>query len=247
MERVSYDGAAAQVGSEIVAAHRGLWDRLARAGTWFTGAERVAIAAEARAADVCALCRARKAAISPYAVEGQHDSLPGTLGAGIVEVVHRVRTDPGRLSRRFYDEARASGVGEEQYVEIVGIVVQLTNVDSFCRGVGRALHPLPDPVSGEPTRRRPERANPGLAWVATIAPAYARGPEADLYPRLPHVPNVLRALSLVPDEVRGIMSLSDAQYVPMVKLMELTAQRTLTRPQMELVAGRVSALNQCFY
>jgi alkylhydroperoxidase family enzyme len=151
------------------------------------------------------------------------------------------------LSRRFYDEARASGVGEAEYVEIVGIVAQITNVDSFCRALGVALHPLPEPVAGAPTRRRPQGAKPGLAWVATIAPADARGPEARLYPRLPQLPNVVRALSLVPDEVRGILSLGNVQYVPMEKLMELTAQRTLTRPQMELIAGRVSALNQCFY
>ena len=44
------------------------WTRLASAGTWWTGAERLAIAAEARHALTCDLCRQRKKALSPYTV-----------------------------------------------------------------------------------------------------------------------------------------------------------------------------------
>ena len=58
-------------------AHRETWRRIAAPGTWWTGAERVAMAAEVRRARRCALCAERKAALSPFAVEGRHDPVPG--------------------------------------------------------------------------------------------------------------------------------------------------------------------------
>jgi alkylhydroperoxidase family enzyme len=164
-----------------------------------------------------------------------------------VEVVHRIRTDPGRLSRRFYDEAMASGLSDAQYVEIAGLVAQLTGVDSFCRAIGVPLHPLPEPVPGSPTRRRPAGAKPGAAWVPWVEPADAVGTEADLYPRVPRIPNVAKALSLVPAEVHGMADLSAAHYMQMQQVIDVRVHRTLSRAQMELIAGRVSALNQCFY
>ena len=38
------------------------WNRLTSPGTWWSGAERLAIAAEARHAKTCKLCQQRKAA-----------------------------------------------------------------------------------------------------------------------------------------------------------------------------------------
>jgi alkylhydroperoxidase family enzyme len=75
----------------------------------------------------------------------------------------------------------------------------------------------------------------------------ARGAEADLYPG--KAPNVLRAMSLVPDAVRRMQDLSSAQYIPLDQLANPSADpgRALSRAQIELIAGRVSALNECFY
>jgi len=42
---------------DLAAAHARAWARIARPGTWWDGAARVAIAAEARHAIGCALCR----------------------------------------------------------------------------------------------------------------------------------------------------------------------------------------------
>ena len=80
-----------------------------------------------------------------------------------------------------------------------------------------------------------------------IAIADAAGPEADVYGGLPMVPNIVRALSLVPDEVRALRKSSDAHYLPIGQIPDPTVRRALDRMQMELVAARVSALNQCFY
>jgi hypothetical protein len=59
---------------------------------------------------------------------------------------------------------------------------------------------------------------------------------------------VARALSLVPDAVRELRELSEVHYLPLDDVIDPRARRAeLTRAQMELVAGRVSALNRCFY
>ena len=64
---------------------------------------------------------------------------------------------------------------------------------------------------------------------------------------MPRTGNVIKVLSLVPDEVRGLLRLSVAHYLSPQKIMSIKSGRSITRAQIELVAGRVSALNECFY
>jgi alkylhydroperoxidase family enzyme len=243
---LDYAAAGVAVRDDIRAAQRALWDHVRAPGTWWTGAERVAIAAESRAAGACALCRERRAALSPSAVPGRHATL-GTLSPVVVDAIHRIRTDAGRLTRSWLDAVVAAGVDEPAYVELVGVVTMVTGVDCFCRALGVPPFPLPEPLPGEPSRYRPAAARPGGAWVPTIAPEDATGPEADLYGDAAFVPNIVRALSLVPDEVRMLRRMSDAHYLPIASIPDPTARRTLDRMQIELVAARVSALNECFY
>ena len=102
MPLFDYTDAPAPVRDAIPQAHRSVWDQLARPGNWWTGAERVAIADEVRRAADCALCAARKGAVSPTAVRGSHGG-GSALPAAVVDVVHRVVTDPGRLSKSGYE------------------------------------------------------------------------------------------------------------------------------------------------
>jgi hypothetical protein len=84
--------------------------------------------------------------------------------------------------------------------------------------------------------------------VATLAAADVQGDEADLYGGAPLAPNIASALSLVPDEARMLARLAAAHYMAIEHVPDPTYCRgPLDRPQMELVAARVSALNQCFY
>jgi hypothetical protein len=81
-----------------------------------------------------------------------------------------------------------------------------------------------------------------------IAPEDAMGPEADLYPAAPMIPNIVRALSLVPEAALALQRESDAHYLAVAQIGDPTARRgPLDRMQTELVGARVSALNQCFY
>lgn len=246
MQDISYSAALVPVRDDFAAAHTRFWQRLAAPGTWWTGAERVAIAAEVRHARHCALCQARQAALTPAAVQGHHDHL-GTLPDAAVDVIHRVVTDPGRLSRQWFQETLAAGLAAEQYVEILGALVALVSIDSFCRGIGVPLHPLPEPQPGAPSRYRPPGAIQEEAWVPMIPVERATGAEADLYGGQA-VGNVIRAMSLVPDEVRTLLDLSTVHYLPRGQGRDLSASTgALNRMQMELIAGRVSALRQCFY
>ena len=228
-------------------AHNRFWESLARPGAWWTGAERVAIAREARAAPQCSLCRAAKAALSPAAVTGEHDRV-SDLPETAVDAVHRIVTDAARLTRSWYRRRLDSGLTDGHYVEIVGIVVALASVDAFCRAMGLPPPPLPEPVAGEPSGYRPERLASDEGWVPMVPPENAGTPEADLWPS-GRTGNVIRAMSLVPDVVRTLKDLSAVHYLANENVRRAGVDRggALTRSQMELLAGRVSALNQCYY
>ena len=62
MSEIDYASAPIKVRDDITEAHRRAWQRIAAPGTWWTGKDRVAIAAEVRNAVKCALCKERKAA-----------------------------------------------------------------------------------------------------------------------------------------------------------------------------------------
>jgi alkylhydroperoxidase family enzyme len=246
MSEVDYSASPVAVRGDLKETHASLWEHLRSPGCWWSGAERVAMARTARAVADCRLCRERKEALSPNAVEGTHDS-DGSLPETVVEVVHRVRSDPGRLSRAWYEARRATGLSDAAYVEIIGVVALSAGVDFFARALGVPPLPLPEPKQGDPSRHRPAGAVGGVAWVPMVEPEGAVGLEAGLYGAAEFVPNIMKALSLVPDEARALRRSSDAHYVPVEQIPDPSVRRALDRMQMELVASRVSALNQCFY
>ena len=251
---ITYSNAPIAVRADIVEAHNVAWGRIARPGTWFDGATRVAIAAEARCVPSCALCRRRKEALSPYSVAGHHDSL-GILPERVVEQIHRIVSDPGRLTRTWFQGVIASGTSDAEYVEIVGVVATIVSIDTFCRAIGLPLHPLPQPVAGVPHRRRPRTAHQrGEAWVPMIHPKDLEGELDTEEERVLAkywggvLANIRRALSLAPEEAYAWFQLVETQYLPGKWMRDFANEyRAITHAQIELIAGRVSVLNQCFY
>jgi hypothetical protein len=232
--------------NDLAAAHARAWARIAQPGTWWDGTARVAIAAETRHALSCALCRRRTEALSPFAIPGTHDSL-GQLPEVAVEVVHRIRTDPARLSERWYRGVVADGLTEEQYVEIVSVVAHVVAIDTMASGLGLDVLPLPSPERGSPSRRRPAGA-PGGAWVPWVEPANAGEATTGIYPTDRPPANIIKAMSLVPEEVRSFFDLVTHQYLPGPAMREFAHEyRAISHAQIELLAARVSALNQCLY
>lgn len=248
VQEIDYRGCGIAVRDDIVASQNRAWRSLAAAGTWWTGQERVDIAREVRAASRCTLCRGRKAALSPYAVAGAHDSVT-KLPAAVVDAVHRVVTDPGRLSRRWADEAMASGISDAHLVELISVVCTVMLVDGFARTIGAAQAPLPQPQAGKPSRGRPREAVDEGYFVPTVPFEAGKRPEFDLFDDAPFMPNVGRGLSLVPDATRSAKDLMLAHYMPYHQVVTdfEPPGRPISRSQIELVAARVSAKNGCFY
>ncbi|MPY72324.1 MAG: hypothetical protein GEU92_19895 [Alphaproteobacteria bacterium] len=247
----NYDTSPHPVRDDLAEAHRKAWRHIASTGTWLTGRQRVAIAAETRHAANCRLCRDREAALSPYAVEGAHDHL-GALPENVVEVIHRVVTDPARLTESWVRKALASGIAEPEYVEIVSIIAHTMCVDTFTDAIGIERHGLPQPEEGEPARVRPDGADYNIAWLPTVPPEQADEDLLAIYPRnvgeAPSAPHVRRALSLVPREAVSFFALNDVQYLPPEAMWNAPINpRSISKSQVELVASRVSALNGCFY
>jgi len=246
-----YAASPVKIRSELLTVHEQVRESLSRSGTWWTGAQRRAIALEARAARDCALCAERKAALSPFAIDGRHAG-PGELAGDVVDVIHRIVTDPGRLARSWFDRVMAAGsLTEEQYVELVSVAVHLNALDLFGCAIGAPPLPLDDAQPGSPSGERPATARVEGAWVAQI-PVGADGGDdwTATYGDREYVPQIARALSLVPAEVDRVSRTAESHYMSIDHVGDpeyAEPGRALDRPQMELIAARVSAVNECFY
>ena len=246
MPAFSYEHSPYPVRQDLQQVYRDYWRMLSRPGNWWSGAERVAIANEVRQATRCEYCSHRKQALSPYNCPGQHTHA-GELDELTVDAVHRIITDQARITQAWVDALEQAGMPPEKYVELLGIAVTVFSIDEFNRGLGLTPEPLPQAQSGEPDHYRPAQAVKGTGFVPMLPTDGATGKEADLWGQ--HSANVLRALSLVPDAVRGWFMVSAGQYLDMAGMMKFSGDhgRAINRMQMELVAGRVSAINECFY
>lgn len=245
MSEMNYDDSPYPVRDDITAAHKRAWDRLSKAGSWLTGEERVRVMAETRHARTCATCAKVKDALTPFAVTDAHDA--GTdLPENWVNMIHQIVADPGRLTHGWYKKTIAGGIEETYFVEIVSVVAHTTAIDTFAKGIGIPVRDLPAPQAGAPSHYRPAEARQHQAWAPNIAwdefgpneADYFVGPEA----------NIRRALTLVPDEARGFFDVTSAQYLAGPEMRDFTQEfRAITHLQIELLAARVSALNQCTY
>jgi hypothetical protein len=244
----NYENAPYAIRDDLKQAYRAQWQAMARPGNWWTGAERVAIAQEARNAVRCGYCEERKLALSPYNFPGEHQHSTA-LDPLAVDAVHRIITDQSRITQAWIEENAKQGLSTEKYVELLGITVTTFSIDEFNRALGLPLEPLPEPEAGEPDHYRPERAVSGAGYVPMLpSKGGALGDESDLW-QDGRGPNVVRALSLVPEAVRNWRDLSGAQYLSFQGMSNFSGDtgRSINRMQMEIIAGRVSAINECFY
>lgn len=257
MQSFSYSNSPWAVREDLTAAFRHTWEKFAQAGTWLNSAQRVAIAQEVRNAQSCALCQTRKRALSPFAPEGNkqgineapHDGEHGPLSDLQVDVAHRLTTDASRLTESWLHEQVKSGLTREEYVEILSVVVSTLAIDSFHHTLGFEPEPLPDSEPGEPSGHRPANTQDGIAWVPMVGVSAVAEADADMYAGLSRSANVITAMSLVPEAVRLLNVQSSAMYLSFNDIADPSKNggRALSRPQIELIAGRVSALNDCFY
>jgi len=220
---------------------------LAKPGYWWHGAQKVAIAAAARAASACSLCAEKKAALSRSQIKALHPE-NDRLSPLTVDMIHQIITDQGRITESQVQALEQSGVSRLAYAELIGIVVCLFSLDEFCRALSQPLPELPQPQPGLASQRTPKNLETKTGFVPMIAREGLTEGVQDLWPE-GFGANVIRALSAAPDLVRQWKQLAAVFYLPLEEMRNLTqsASRRLNRMQMELIAGRVSAINRCFY
>lgn len=229
------------VRADLDAIHESQLSKMAAPGTWGNGVQRLAVVAEARRAGI-------EAGLLEEPADGGAASdveLPDVA----CRVIGLLATSPKDFQKDDYDQAIADGLSPEEYVELVGLVSRGNDLDVFARGIGVPLRPLPAPQAGEPTRDRPDAAVQEEAWPPTIPNPPDGGQLADkLYGGHPK-PYIVRGLSLVPEEMLAHVEMEEVQYLPLKNILEPQYQHHegFTRSQVEIVAGRVSALNECFY
>ena len=217
------------VDPEILTAFDNVWDGLATPGTWWTAAERVAIVAATRTSVPLPLGE-----VTPDP-GGLSDTVgPNGLSALTREVVRRLAVDAGRISGD-WAAAVVDRLGPGRYVEMVALVVQTVPVDLLCDLLGRPHQDLPAPRAGGPSQVVPGGLGQGGAFVPWAVDGWFG-------------PNVARALSYVPDDNARRMEVVMSMYSGGQRFGEMVwHHRALSRPQVELIAARTSAINECFY
>lgn len=211
------------ISADHAAAVDGARTRLRHSGTWLDADQ---IAAAVARAD--ARCRQRGSA--PW----NHD-LPDSgdlLSPAALAVIDKVAGDPGSVDGAWAAE-QISALGDGAYVELVGTTAVAVALRVHADAVGGEPEPItPASEPGSPTRERPD----GLGDIGAHVPMLDPFPFA----------NVARALSLVPSANETFYTLVRPLYSA-AGFEKLVWDTPLSRPQVELVASRVAAMNECFY
>ena len=141
--------------------HSRYWNTLANPGNWFTGHQRVEMAREVRSATVKFAMRG--SSLVTRDGRGSHSTCT-SLPESVIEIVHRVATDPNRLTRKWFDDLIASGLTPEAYIEVLGVTIHVFMIDEFCRAIGHFTSC--QPVHGHPAR--PADTVDIGAWVEVL-------------------------------------------------------------------------------
>jgi hypothetical protein len=234
-----------QIPDRVAQGHRRAWHRLQQPGMWWHAEQKLEIATEVRNTE--GIRDQFKASLSPTTIKFP-ERVSSELSDTALEAIYRITADPSRLSREWFDGLINRGLSDVEYVELVGTLVTILSIDDFHRALGLPLEPFPEPVAGDPVRRRPSGARDEGSWVQTVPPDALDPADAAIYDGRSVAANVVRALSLVPPEVVALADLGATQYLSYVEMRELVnIDRDLTRAQIEFVAVKVSAANECFY
>lgn len=212
-----------------LAAFDAAWSWLAEPSGWWTGVQKLSMVEVARAATRRPLWDRR-----PPTIDHLDPRPPGAglLSPLAIDTVERIAVEAGAI-RREWAEAVIAVLGAERYAELVAVVATFLPVDRACALLGRTPEPLLPAVDGEPTGERAAE----LVDIGAYLPAAAGFPGA----------NVAKSLSIVPTANLMRLGVVRALYSG-DRFGDLCwDDGALNRPQVELVAARTSALNECFY
>lgn len=207
--------------ADLMEAYASSWRHVAAPGAHFTAQERLRVAAVARDAFL------------------SNDPSPPWVrpfGDPALDVAYRLARHAGTITQQWYEQIITEGMHPLEWVEVVGIVIATVPVVAFVRAAGLPLPELPSPEAGTPHGRMADELAPAtLNWVPVAAPA-------------DRTASVVQALSALPDEWDNLWRLAAAQYMSDAQMSDPAWNRgTLSRPQMELTAGRISRIRECFF
>lgn len=235
---------ALDVRADLTDAMSAAWTGLGRPGAGFTGRQRLAIARATRAAlaDPDPLPPWTR----PSTVEGR--TADPDLAPHLSDAVYRLTLHAKTLTEDWYrDVLSMAELEPQQWIEAIEVVVTIVSVDGFASGAGLPLADLPLAEAGEPTGSsndvpsRPAKHH----WTPVV---HLEDDVDGIYGGAPMVPPVVRALSAVPSSRDSHRRLISAMYMDGPDMADMNWSRgTLDRRQIELVAGRLSSLRECFY
>ena len=213
---------AAYVRQDIVDAHRQTWKAIASAGSFWSDVDRLEIAKQTRAA------RSQRSELH------FNRSYPDSrLNRDTLETVRKVAADAGKIDRLWAKKQIAS-IGDGPYAELVAIVASVSAVDAFSEALGRPREMLPKATGGSCSGVKSDNATDIGGYLPMVDPWDG--------------PNVSRALSLVPAANALFMQNVSSMYVGKGGgFNDMVWDGPLSRPQAELLAARVSSVNECFY
>lgn len=188
---------------------RQAWRNLTAAGPTLTAAERVRVINIARAA---------------WAGGSQPVDDP------IQEAAHWLAADAGGLTSDVVADFEARGLDRYRYLEVVGVVARLANVDFYMRGIGGALPVALAADDASPTGNIAPEASLTDGWVPALGPL-----------RAPF------SLDALPEEGDALRAIHEPMYIDMSEIGNGRYSDELTKAQIEYVAARTSYLNECFY
>jgi len=136
--------------SRLVEAQSAAWDRLAEPGDRWTGVERLAFAAHARAAFA------------------ERNTAPWqrNVPAGMMT---KLAADASQIDRAWAKKS-IDEVGEAAYVELVAIAASVAVLDAFAEALDVDVSPFPDAQAGVPTMTEPDGVGDAGAYVRMTTP-----------------------------------------------------------------------------
>ena len=199
---------------------------LGKTGAWWTGHQRIEIANEVRNSERPALDE-RTNDLSQYSHEETESISPY-----VKAVIRKITYESSTIDRDTYDSI-VEVLGEDRYAELAAIVTQVVPVFTLADILGYPREKLPNAHDGAPTKERPEDLVNDVAFLPTFSP---RG-----------LPHVAVSLSLAQADNARRMLLVRSMYSGTNFGEMVWEHRSLSRQQIELVAARTSAINECFY
>ncbi len=206
-----FSGSALTPSVERAAAVERAWAQLNDSGPSLSSTERQFVISDAR--------RAWAGAAEPLPESGL-----------IGEATHWIAVDAEGITEPLVASFEERGLDRLTYLEIVGVVARLANIDWYLRAIGAELPSLPDDDGRSPTNMIQVQAQITDSWVPMMGDAMAP-----------------RTLDALPEEGTALVDLHEPMYIPMMRIGAYSIDDELTRVQTEFIASRVSYLNECFY